>query len=109
MRHSSSQGSEKIALWAASAAPKASLAEAKAAQQASPTILKNVTPVGLNGAFEDLVVAGKGALHSLGIPLPQPGGALYVGEQEGHSACWRAAHSFRILFSLWEDTTIAAL
>jgi hypothetical protein len=39
---------------------------------------------GGHGGLQDLVVALQGGLHGLREPLPQPGAALDVGEQEDH-------------------------
>jgi hypothetical protein len=54
--------------------------------------LEDVATPLLYGGPQQLVVAGEGFLHCLSVALPQPGGALYVGEQEGDGACWQSCH-----------------
>src|SRR5215208_3128757 len=48
--------------------------------------LEDVTPTGLHGFPEDLVVASQSNSHRLWAPLPLLGGALYVGEQQSDRA-----------------------
>jgi hypothetical protein len=43
-------------------------------------------------------VAGQGDLHDRGVSLPELGGASYIGEQEGESACWRAGGHYPDVF-----------
>src|SRR5829696_7503767 len=56
----------------------------------------------LNGCTKDLVVTGEGFGHRLRVPLPQGGGALHVGEQEGNRAGVRLCHPLCVLLS-WEN------
>jgi hypothetical protein len=45
--------------------------------------LEDVPLVGFDGLAQDGVVVGEGALHGLGVLLPEPGAALDVGEEKG--------------------------
>jgi hypothetical protein len=57
-------------------------------------------PVALfDGGAQDLVVAGKGRLHGRCVPLPEAGGAFYVGEQERHRPRGQAGHPLGVLLS----------
>ena len=59
-----------------------------------PYCLEDVATTLLYGQPEKLVVSGQRRLHGPGIELPEPGGACYVGEQKGDSACGRAGHYY---------------
>src|SRR5215212_1609269 len=54
--------------------------------------LEDETTVPLYGFLEDLVVTSEGNPHRRCVSLPQLGGALYVGEQEGDSAGGHSVH-----------------
>jgi hypothetical protein len=60
--------------------------------------LEDVATTLLYGASQDLVVAGQSDLHDRGVSLPELGGASYIGEQEGESACWRAGGHYPDVF-----------
>jgi hypothetical protein len=38
------------------------------------------------------------------VTFPEFGGAFYVGEQEGESACWRAGHCLDVLLASLKRT-----
>jgi len=42
--------------------------------------LEDMAAVGFNGFSEESIVAGNGSVHLLGVLLPAPGAAFYVGE-----------------------------
>jgi hypothetical protein len=67
--------------------------------------LEDVATTLLYGPPDQLVMAGQRSLHGRGIVLPHLGGAFYVGEQEGESACGRASgHFLDVLLASLERT-----
>src|SRR5215208_4625417 len=78
---------------------------AKGGAEGVPHRFEDVAVASLYGGPQQLVVAGEGFLHCLSVALPQPGRALYVSEQEGDGACWRATHfSFASYFPFRRTT-----
>jgi hypothetical protein len=49
-------------------------------------------------------VAGQGDLHGRGVLLPELGGAFYVGEQKGESACGQVSHYLDVLLASLKRT-----
>ena len=69
--------------------PSASGAVAKAAQKASPTVLKTWPPCGLDRLRAAARRGGRAAAAiACRQALPEPGAALDVGEEEGDGASW---------------------
>jgi hypothetical protein len=66
----------------------------KSGTKSIPHSLEDVATTLLYDQPEQLVVAGQRRLHGPGIKLPEPGGACYVGEQKGDSACGRDGHYY---------------